>query len=126
MFSHVMIGAKDIDASKKFYDATLGALGMPPGTVADNGRLYYMNEAGTFAVTIPNDGNPATHANGGTIGFNAQSAEQVKAWHDAGVANGGTSCESPPGLRESEYGNFHAAYLRDPVGNKLCTIYRGE
>jgi catechol 2,3-dioxygenase-like lactoylglutathione lyase family enzyme len=27
MFSHVMIGANDIQKSKKFYDAILGALG---------------------------------------------------------------------------------------------------
>ena len=28
MFSHVMVGVSDIEASKKFYDAVLGALGI--------------------------------------------------------------------------------------------------
>ena len=68
-------------------------------------------------------GAPACHANGGTIGFKVSSAEQAKAWHDAGVAAGGTSCEDPPGVRELSFGKLYLAYLRDPDGNKLCTMF---
>jgi len=42
-------------------------------------------------VTKPIDGKPATHANGGTIGFTMSGLAQADAWHKAGVANGGTS-----------------------------------
>ena len=33
MFSHVMLGANDLEASKKFYDAVLGVLGYEPGVL---------------------------------------------------------------------------------------------
>ncbi len=31
MFSHIMVGANDIEESKVFYDAVLGAIGYEPG-----------------------------------------------------------------------------------------------
>lgn len=124
MFSHIMLGANDIDASRRFYDAVLGTLGAKPGRVDDKGRALYMHNGGLFMLTQPIDGAPATHANGATIGFAATSPEQVDAWHAAGVANGGTSCEDPPGYREQSFGKLYLAYLRDPAGNKLCGLYR--
>jgi hypothetical protein len=77
-----------------------------------------------FMVTTPIDGQPACHANGGTVGFAMTSAEQADAWHAAGVAAGGASCEDPPGLRDSPIGPLYLAYLRDPAGNKLCGVHR--
>ena len=53
-----------------------------------------------------------------------KSVEQVDAFHAAGVANGGTTCEDPPGWRDGPTGRIYLAYLRDPIGNKLCSIYR--
>ena len=124
MFSHVMLGADDLDVSKKFYDATLGALGMKPGFADGNGRVFYMSPGGSFAISKPIDGGPASCANGGTVGFAASSPEQADAWHQAGVANGGTTCEDPPGVREGGLGKLYLAYLRDPAGNKLCALHR--
>jgi catechol 2,3-dioxygenase-like lactoylglutathione lyase family enzyme len=124
MFSHVMVGANDIEASKKFYDATLGALGIGPGVTDPNGRVFYMTETGIFAISVPIDGNEACHGNGSTIGFAAASPEAAEAWHAAGIANGGTSCEEPPGVREGSMGALFLAYLRDPAGNKLCALKR--
>jgi predicted lactoylglutathione lyase len=65
-----------------------------------------------------------TPANGGTIGFACSSTQQADAWHAAGIANGGTSCEDPPGVREIPTGKFYVAYLRDLDGNKLCALHR--
>jgi catechol 2,3-dioxygenase-like lactoylglutathione lyase family enzyme len=124
MFSHVMLGANDIDASKAFYDATLGALGIAPGRVDPKGRVLYMHPGGMFLLTKPIDGQPACHANGGTIGFAASSPEQADAWHAAGVANGGTAIEDAPGVREAPFGKLYLAYLRDPAGNKVCALHR--
>ncbi len=124
MFSHIMVGADDVEASKKFYDAILGALGLPAGTTDDKGRVFYMTKTGVFAITKPLNGNAASGANGGTIGFAASSPEQADAWHAAGVANGGTTCEDPPGVREGTIGKLYLAYLRDPSGNKLCALHR--
>jgi len=124
MFSHVMVGANDLAASRKFYDAVLGALGIPAGVIDDKGRVFYLSPAGVFAVTTPINGAPATAANGGTIGFAASSPAAADAWHAAGVANGGTTCEDPPGVREGGLGKMYLAYLRDPSGNKICALHR--
>ena len=120
MFSHVMLGVNDLEASKRFYDAVLGTLGIGPG-VENKNRFFYPSPAGMFAITTPINGEPATHGNGSTIGFAVESAEQGDAWHAAGIANGGTTCEDPPGLRD---GAIYLAYLRDPDGNKLCALHR--
>ena len=125
MFSHVMIGADDVAASKKFYDAVLGAIGVPEGKPDPKGRVFYRSKSGTFGLTKPIDGKGATHANGGTLGFACDSPEKVKAFHAAGVANGGKSIEDPPGWREAAAGKFYLAYLRDPAGNKICALHRG-
>mgnify|MGYP000844138301 FL=1 len=125
MFSHIMIGANDIEASKKFYDAVLGELGFGPGTVDPKGRCFYMTETGIFALSVPIDGQPATHGNGSTIGFNVSSTEQGDAWHAAGLANGGSACEDAPGVRAGgALGDMYLAYLRDPAGNKICALMR--
>lgn len=128
MFNHIMVGSNDIAKSKVFYDAVLGTLGVgePLCDVTDAGvtRLFYIHNGGAFCVSEPIDGRPATCANGATIGFKCDSPEQVKAFHDVGVANGGTSIEDPPGLREGRMGPMHLSYVRDPDGNKLCAIHR--
>ncbi len=123
MFSHVMIGTNDLTKAKAFYDAVLGALGVKPGFV-DRHRVFWRTPTGVFSVTTPIDGKPANVGNGGTIGFAAASAEQSDAWHAAGVANGGVTCEDPPGVREGANGKLYLAYLRDPDGNKICALHR--
>ena len=124
MFSHIMVGADDVAASKKFYDATLGALGLAPGSTDDKGRVFYMTPTGVLAISKPIDGGAASCANGSTIGFAAKSPEAADAWHAAGTANGGTACEDAPGVREGSIGKLYLAYLRDPAGNKLCALHR--
>ncbi len=125
MFSHVMVGANDIDASKTFYDAVLGALGVTAGKADPKGRVFYRTPTGVFAISKPIDGAPACHANGGTIGFACDSTATVDKWHAAGVAAGGTPCEDPPGWRQGAAGKVYLAYLRDPAGNKICGLHRG-
>ena len=123
MYSHIMLGADDIEASRKFYDATLGALGYRPGRMDDRGRVFWMDKAGVFSITKPIDGKPASGGNGSTVGFAVSGPEQGDAWHKAGLENGGTSIEDPPGVRESATGSKYLAYLRDPAGNKLCVLH---
>jgi catechol 2,3-dioxygenase-like lactoylglutathione lyase family enzyme len=124
MFTHMTVGANDIEASRKFYDAALGALGIPEGTNDAHGRVWWRTARGSFAVGRPIDGEPACHANGGTIGFYAKTPEMVQAFHDAGVAAGGTAIEDPPGERNGPFGKLVLAYLRDPSGNKICALHR--
>jgi catechol 2,3-dioxygenase-like lactoylglutathione lyase family enzyme len=124
MYSHIMLGTNDMQDSRRFYDAVLGALGYGPGVMDDKGRCFWFTDTGVFSITTPIDGAPADHGNGSTIGFAAATPEAAKAWHDAGLANGGTSCEDPPGVRDSSTGQLYLAYLRDPAGNKLCALHR--
>ena len=51
MFSHIMVGANNIEESKKFYDAALGALGYGPGVVDPKGRCFYFTDPGVFAIS---------------------------------------------------------------------------
>ena len=124
MFSHVMVGADDVQKSKVFYDAILGALGHDPGVIDDKGRCFYFTKSGIFAITKPIDGKPASNGNGSTVGFAAKDPAAADAWHAAGLAHGGSACEDPPGVREGAAGKLYLAYLRDPSGNKLCALHR--
>ena len=124
MFSHVMLGTNDIQASKKFYDATLGALGYKEGVIDEKGRCFYYTKSGVFGLSIPIDGAPACHGNGSTLGFLAKTPELADAWHAAGLANGGIACEEAPGIRGSGDNQLYLAYLRDPAGNKICALHR--
>jgi catechol 2,3-dioxygenase-like lactoylglutathione lyase family enzyme len=123
MFSHVMLGCSDRETSKKFYDATMGALGHRQGQ--DFGKSdWWMTKQGALGIGEPIDGQPCSIGNGSTIGFVAPSPEAVDAWQAAGLANGGTAIEDPPGIRDAGFGKMYLAYLRDPDGNKLCGFYR--
>ena len=128
MLNHVMVGSNDIERSKRFYDAVLATLGAGEAltNVAASGhtRLFYRHAGSTFGISEPIDGEPATHANGATLGFKCDSPEQVKTFHDTALAHGGVSIEDPPGERNGAMGPMHLAYVRDPDGNKLCAIYR--
>src|ERR1700722_13332544 len=123
MFSHIMIRSNSTAGGKDLYDSVLGTLGVPPARV-DGHRIFYRTPSGVFSVTKPINGEESTCANGMTIGFAAASPAQADAWHAAGLAAGGTTCEGPPGVREGSTGKFYLAYLRDLDGHKLCALHR--
>jgi catechol 2,3-dioxygenase-like lactoylglutathione lyase family enzyme len=124
MFSHIVIGSNDIAAARIFYDAVLATVGVSEGDFNEEAqRIYYRTSDGTLIVTKPLDGNPATVANGGTLGFTCKTPEQANAFHDAAVANGGVSIEDPPGWRNLGELKLYLAYVRDPSGHKLCATH---
>ena len=128
MLNHVMLGTNDIGKSKTFYNAVLGVLGAgePMEHVNDTGqtRLFYMHDGSTFSISEPINGEPAECANGFTIGFKCNSPEQIQELHDVAIANGGTTMEDPPGLREGSMGPMYLCYFSDPDGDKVCGIHR--
>lgn len=128
MLNHVMVGSNDIEKSKAYYNAVLGVLGAgePMVNVADTGhtRLFYIHDGSTFCVSEPINDQPATPANGATIGFKCASPEQVKEIHDVAIANGGATLEAPPGPRHNAMGTLYLSYFSDPDGNKICGLYR--
>lgn len=119
MYSHVVVGADDLLIAKKFYDAIFSHMEIDEQGYDRFSRPFYRQGTQRFIITLPINGQPATYANGGTIGFELPSSEAVYAWHKAGTEHGGTSAESPPHVRPD---GKCVAYLRDPTGNKLCAF----
>jgi catechol 2,3-dioxygenase-like lactoylglutathione lyase family enzyme len=134
MLSYVYLGTNDLEAAIRFYNATLGALGLercitndPDWDKAAAGwGTYEDGGARELAVWIgkPLDQKPATAGNGVMVAFRARSWKDVDDFHAAALANGGSS-EGAPGLRLHYAPDFYAAYARDPDGNKLAAVCRG-
>ncbi len=118
IFTHVCVGTNDLSRSRRFYDAALAPLGIGNLGPFGDSAILYGAQGPEFLVMKPRDGKPATHANGGTIGFAAATRAAVHAFHSAALANGGTD-EGAPGPRTFTP-TAYAAYVRDPDGNKLC------
>ncbi|QIG79192.1 VOC family protein [Stakelama tenebrarum] len=125
MFSHVHLGSNDVERSKRFYDALMDALGGAKSWKdPERNRWFWAREGSTLIVGEPLDEQPAETGNGVTVGFTVTGPEQGDAWMRAGLANGGTAIEDPPGYRDKgERGQIYLAYLRDPDGNKLCAFH---
>lgn len=124
MIGYVTIGALDPEASGRFYDAVLGAIGYARA-FADGGWIGY-GPKGTDKQDVficpPFDKQPARAGNGIMIAFKAQSKAEVEAAHKCALAQGGKD-EGAPGFRPPEKETFYGAYMRDPTGNKLCVFY---
>ena len=131
MFSHVTVGCNDIGKAAAFYDAALAPLGLHRRAVTPDGgppSACWVAPGHTlprFYVYMPFDRKPASPGNGGMVAFSAPSPEAVDASYAAGISSGGTD-EGAPGPRP-HYGNgYYGAYLRDPDGNKVHVVYRGD
>ena len=122
MYTHTCVSADDLNASTAFYDAALKPLGLANrGQFNDRSIGYSDGKGGMLLVMTPLNGEPATPANGGTIGFHAADSAAVDAFHAGGMANGGTDAGAP-GPRPNVSGTAYGAYLLDPVGNKVCAF----
>lgn len=119
MFTHSCLGTNDVEKSRAFYTAVMGALGYS-ATPLPNATVF-PSETGSLIICKPGNGAPHTVSNGHTLGFAARDSVQVDAFHAAGLAHGGSD-EGAPGIRPNgKYG----AYLRDPDGNKICAFAPG-
>jgi catechol 2,3-dioxygenase-like lactoylglutathione lyase family enzyme len=97
VLSHVFVGTNDIERARDFYDAVLGTLGNKRLLTVDNFSGWGQEEP-QFMVARPINGQPATPANGGTIGLVAPTRNAVHEFHRVALANGGTD-EGAPGRR---------------------------
>ena len=131
MFSHIIVGARDLDVMIPFYEAVLGALGLERMPEEDDG-----GPAGVgwqlpgrrwpqFFVQQPFNGLPATCGNGMQVSFACASREQVQAAWATAIAHGGAD-EGAPGVRPQYAEDYFGAYCRDPEGNKLCFVHADD
>lgn len=120
MLNHIFLGTNNVDKSRSFYNATMGALSIE-GHPMPIGTVYSGPNGGALIVASPANKEEATVSNGATLGMKADDYAAVDAWHAAGCANGGT-CDGAPGFRENSPGNMYGAYLRDPDGHKICVF----
>src|SRR6266513_1193219 len=89
IFTHVTVGTNDLAKARQFYDAVLAPLGLKRLKDFGDGGSCWGASTEEFMVLKPADGKPATHANGGTISFEAPSRAAVAAFHKAALAAGG-------------------------------------
>jgi catechol 2,3-dioxygenase-like lactoylglutathione lyase family enzyme len=127
MFSHVTIGTTDLARAVTFYDAALAPLGIErvPSKYESWAAWRRPGEGPTLWVGRPYDGQPASRGNGWMAAFAAPSRAAVDAAHAAALAAGGAD-EGAPGPRPHFTPDYYGAYVRDPDGNKLHFVRRGE
>ncbi len=120
MLSHVSLGTNDAARAAAFYDPVLAVLGIGKGR-RRGGSIDYSAATIGFSLEQPVDGKPASVGNGAHVGFIAESRAQVDEFHRVALASGGTD-DGPPGLRPEYDGNYYAAFVRDPDGNKVEAV----
>lgn len=133
LFSHIIVGARDLERMSRFYDALLAPLGLVRGPAEEGGDggppgVLWMRPGRRwpqFYVQEPFNGLPATWGNGLQVSFAAPSPEAVEAAWRAGLAEGGHD-EGAPGPRPHYGEDYYGAYLRDPEGNKLCVVHTAD
>ncbi|GLQ09941.1 lactoylglutathione lyase [Devosia yakushimensis] len=130
MFSHVTVGASDLERAGRFYDAVLLPLGLKRRLVEPDGgppALCWVGETSfpRFYVYSPFNGEAASAGNGAMTAFNAPSSAAIEIAHAAGLAAGGSN-EGAPGPRPHYSPGYYGAYLRDPDGNKLHLVFRSD
>lgn len=131
MFSHVTVGTRDLARTANFYDALLAPLGLVRRPVTPDGGpqgacwVSPDRNLPRFYVYMPFDQAPATVGNGSMVAFVAPDIAAVDAAYQAGMAAGGRD-EGGPGPRARYGRGYYGAYLRDPDGNKVHVVHRGD
>lgn len=131
MFSHVTVGCSDLGRATLFYDAVLEPLGLvqrpvtPDGGPASSCWIGPGQALPRFYVYEPFDRKPASVGNGSMVAFLAPASAAVDRAYAAGLAAGGTD-EGAPGPRPHYGDGYYGAYLRDPDGNKVHVVFRGD
>jgi catechol 2,3-dioxygenase-like lactoylglutathione lyase family enzyme len=118
VFDHVTIRVSDREASERFYDTILQALG-----IEMTYRDRRFTEWDDFSLTAGDDDNPVTR--GLHLGFVARSRERVDEFWHAGT-DAGYRADGAPGLRPEYRHDYYGAFLLDPDGNSAEAVHHGD
>lgn len=119
LIDHLQLVVSDLEASKRFYLATLGSLGIPLG--GEGPGFFWMDELFVSSQeSIAAQGELTGRAH---FAFQAANRLQVEEFYRAGLESGGKD-NGPPGQRPYHPGYF-AAFLLDPDGNNVEAVFHG-
>ena len=119
LVDHVHLVVRDLDASRRFYQAALEALGVPIG--GDGDGFFWADELFVSSAESPAAQGVLTgrlH-----LAFQARDTAAVDAFHRAALAAGGRD-NGAPGLRPYHPG-YYGAFVLDPDGNNIEAVYHG-
>ena len=123
MIAHVSLGVRDLEASKRFYDAVLAPLGYRCVRPARSGSGYgYGRDSIALWVMAAEHPVPADEKSGLHFCFAAPSAAAVDAFHAAGLRAGGRD-NGAPGLRSIYAPDYYGAFITDPDGYRIEAYY---
>ncbi|HET6524789.1 VOC family protein [Sphingopyxis sp.] len=120
LIDHIQLVVADIRASRTFYDAVFGVLGIPLG--GEIGDDFWFDEL--FVSTRDSEAALGELTGRHHLAFQAADRAMVDAFHNAGLAAGGRD-NGAPGERPYHPG-YYAAFLLDPDGNNIEAVYHGE
>src|ERR1700747_1560432 len=119
MIAHISIGVRDIDRSKRFYDAVLEPLGYKCLRAARS-LVGYGDGRDSIALWVGQDEHPgsAGEKSGLHFCFTSANASAVDAFHAAALRSGGQD-NGAPGLRPIYGPDYYAAFIIDPDGYRI-------
>jgi len=124
LLDHVSITVADLNGACPYYDAIMSALGCEKvydraEALGYGARCRASTPFETYLAVYPSA--EATTDDKRHWCFKATSRAQVRAFHAAALAHGGT-CDGPPGLRVHFHLSYYAAFVRDPQGHRLEAV----
>ncbi len=119
LLDHIHLVVRDLAASRRFYDAVLGALGVPIG--GEGPGFFWADEL--FVSTADSRAAAGELTGRVHLAFQAADKEMVERFHRAGLEAGGRD-HGAPGDRPYHPGYF-AAFLLDPDGNNIEAVFHG-
>jgi len=120
LIDHIQLVVSDLDASRRFYEASFAVLGIP---IAGSGDDYFWADE-LFVSTADSAAATGKLTGRHHLAFQARSRAMVDAWHAAVLAAGGTD-NGAPGERAYHPG-YYGAFALDPDGNNIEAVFHGE
>jgi catechol 2,3-dioxygenase-like lactoylglutathione lyase family enzyme len=120
LIDHIQLVVQDLDASERFYTATLAALDIPIGGAGEG--YFWADEL--FVTSIDSPAALGVLTGRHHLAFQAQDWAMVDRFYQAALAHGGQD-NGAPGERVYHPG-YYAAFVLDPDGNNIEAVYHGE
>ena len=128
MIGYTMVGTNDLERSVAFYDALFTEMAIERVWLDENAACWGKADEPLhprFFTCLPFDERPASIGNGSMTAFLVDRPGRIDQLYRIALRQGGSD-EGPPGLRPEYSDTFHAAYVRDPDGNKLAFVHYGS